>query len=361
MENLYSKQPVKTQKRIKKIIVILVLVFLLSALYPVLSLADVTFSTSPSAPDGDNGWYKTIPTVTINTDNPANTYYQWPLKDLNWTKYVAPFSAIEGENLLNYGIDDGSQIAAQGSITLNVDSIAPQIKINSGPKGNVKFNYASFGVSSTDNKGGSSDTDLFSYLLFSYSYRLGGKQWSAFAKADEKNKSYAKGMVVKDIYTGEIGIGFRNLSAGNHTFEVRVKDDAGNISDTTSRSFKVPKRMGSELRSKDFDTFPKLKKYWFPYKSLTGYLYAGYWRDNSAPGNPNIGGAILNAQQLIGKHYKTIKKIRTWKTTYGKGYFELPVMKLKNGRYRIYFPGNKKFRPSSLRFMYSKKLGIKFL
>lgn len=69
-------------------------------------------STSPVAPDGDSGWFKTVPTITLSaTDpegSPTTTRYNWN-SDFAWTGgtlYAGTFSALTGTNTLWYYSQD---------------------------------------------------------------------------------------------------------------------------------------------------------------------------------------------------------------------------------------------------------------
>lgn len=58
---------------------------------------------APSAPDGDNNWYKTAPTITLTPDETATTYYQWDSTEtLSWQTYSGTFLAPEGDHTFYY-------------------------------------------------------------------------------------------------------------------------------------------------------------------------------------------------------------------------------------------------------------------
>jgi hypothetical protein len=70
--------------------------------------ADVTppvtvMLTSPVLPDGNNGWYKTAPTIALTSSEAGVTYVQWDgTWNGWWGTYVSPFGAPEGAHTLHY-------------------------------------------------------------------------------------------------------------------------------------------------------------------------------------------------------------------------------------------------------------------
>jgi hypothetical protein len=65
-----------------------------------------SLTTNPSAPDGNNDWFKTAPSITLTPDEPATTYYSWNSPGPPWTTYSVPFDAPEEEtDLYYYSVD----------------------------------------------------------------------------------------------------------------------------------------------------------------------------------------------------------------------------------------------------------------
>ncbi|HZD60363.1 MAG TPA: Ig-like domain-containing protein, partial [Anaerolineae bacterium] len=83
-----------------------------------------TITTNPSSPDGENGWYKTAPTITLTSDATATTYYKWDAGAE--TTYTVPFVAPEGEHTLSfYSVDATGNTEPTRTRQFKVDTIAP--------------------------------------------------------------------------------------------------------------------------------------------------------------------------------------------------------------------------------------------
>jgi len=95
------------------------------------TLAPVTsISVEPSSPDGNDGWYKTVPTITLTADKPGTIYYKWD-SATSWTTYTGSFKALEGEHTLHYyskGTDGNNEDTK--SQVFKVDSKAPSVPAN---------------------------------------------------------------------------------------------------------------------------------------------------------------------------------------------------------------------------------------
>ncbi|TET53407.1 MAG: DUF2341 domain-containing protein, partial [Actinobacteria bacterium] len=51
-----------------------------------------TITLSPAHPDAYEGWYITLPAITLTSNKPGATYYQWDSKDGSWTTYGGSFN-----------------------------------------------------------------------------------------------------------------------------------------------------------------------------------------------------------------------------------------------------------------------------
>lgn len=101
-----------------------------------------TFAIAPVSPDGLNGWYVTVPTITLSCDDGAgsgcnNTYYKWDGAAL-WTTYTVPFVALEGEHILSFYSDDDatntSLVRNEETVqteTIKVDTTLPIVAVTS--------------------------------------------------------------------------------------------------------------------------------------------------------------------------------------------------------------------------------------
>jgi len=102
-------------------------------------------STSPAAPDGDSGWFKTVPTITLSaTDpegSPTTTRYAWNSDPApgTGTLYAGTFPALTGTNTLWYYSRDAipNEETPHKSQLFNVDATiaAPTITTPTGADG----------------------------------------------------------------------------------------------------------------------------------------------------------------------------------------------------------------------------------
>jgi hypothetical protein len=103
-----------------------------------------SYNFTPENPDGENGWYISIPNITLNSkvnltsESNVTTYYHW---DSGFNKkYSGELSASEGEHTFYYhGEDEAGNIESERSISIKVDTFNPITNISitpSEPDGN---------------------------------------------------------------------------------------------------------------------------------------------------------------------------------------------------------------------------------
>ena len=102
-----------------------------------------TLVTDPSIPQGQNGWFITLPIASLTANEQATTYYQWnAVTDLSWQAYAGPFSAVQGENILYYySVDQAGNIEQIKWQIIKVDTLVPEAPMLQG-----SFNEVSGGV-----------------------------------------------------------------------------------------------------------------------------------------------------------------------------------------------------------------------
>ena len=89
-------------------------------------------SLFPGSPDGENGYFRTNVTVTIQTDPDATVVYRWG--GGAWRNYTGPFQAPEGTSTLYYySIDAAGNRAQIQSLDLSVDAVPPVTTISMEP------------------------------------------------------------------------------------------------------------------------------------------------------------------------------------------------------------------------------------
>lgn len=86
-----------------------------------------TATLSPALPDGDNGWYVTVPTITLASNEAGVTYLQWETTWSGWWQtYTNPFGAYEGDNPLYYfSVDLSENQETTRSRSIKLDMSAP--------------------------------------------------------------------------------------------------------------------------------------------------------------------------------------------------------------------------------------------
>ncbi|MHB0976869.1 MAG: Ig-like domain-containing protein, partial [Candidatus Aquicultorales bacterium] len=114
-----------------------------------------TLSTNPAAPAGENGWFITAPQVSISSNEPGATYYQWDGTGGEWETYAGAFPAIEGSHTLYFYSEDshGNAETIQTRL-IKVDTDAPSSTVNAPPDG-ARLNGASYLVTGTASDGSS--------------------------------------------------------------------------------------------------------------------------------------------------------------------------------------------------------------
>ncbi|HEY5000452.1 MAG TPA: stalk domain-containing protein, partial [Candidatus Cryosericum sp.] len=114
-----------------------------SATYSIVNLPTTTAVTSPSAPDGLNGYYKTRPTVSLTATSPSGLavtiYYR--INAGSDTQYSSPIQLPEGSVTLSYYARDtqGNQEPAK-QLTFKIDSTVPVITITAPLEGSATGN-----------------------------------------------------------------------------------------------------------------------------------------------------------------------------------------------------------------------------
>lgn len=87
----------------------------------------ITADVSPVDPDGENGWYRTQPEVTLTaTDDRAVDYIEYHWDADSWSTYSAPVTASEGTHTLYYrAYDLAGNVSVEGSVKLYFDQTSP--------------------------------------------------------------------------------------------------------------------------------------------------------------------------------------------------------------------------------------------
>jgi hypothetical protein len=94
-------------------------------------LAAPTATVAPVSPDGENGWYRTVPLVTINASAPGLTsQYAFEAAPSTWTTYTAPVAIPSGVSTLYFRDTDGVTASPVQTLPFMVDTAAPATSIS---------------------------------------------------------------------------------------------------------------------------------------------------------------------------------------------------------------------------------------
>ncbi|HZD60548.1 MAG TPA: Ig-like domain-containing protein, partial [Anaerolineae bacterium] len=163
-----------------------------------------SITTDPSSPDGDAGWFKTAPTITLTPDATATTYYQWDAGVE--TTYTASFVAPEGEHTLSfYSMDAAGNTETTQTTQFKVDTTPPNTPALNTVDTITEANVESVTVS------GTADSTTTVYITASD----GVHEVTATATSSG---------------TFSTTLNLTSLSDGLITFTASAKDVAGNIS-----------------------------------------------------------------------------------------------------------------------------------
>jgi len=81
---------------------------------------------APVSPDGDNGWYRSHPTVTLTPSAAGHSVqFAFEATPAAWTTYTAPFEVGDGDHTVYYRESDGVAASVVQTMGLQVDGVAP--------------------------------------------------------------------------------------------------------------------------------------------------------------------------------------------------------------------------------------------
>lgn len=176
------------------------------------TIPQVSLAISPENPDGENGWYRTKPTVTLTqTDNYETDYieYQWNLTaDGGWITYTGPIQPpSEGQSVLYYrAVDLVGNVSDTGIKAIKYDATAPA-------EGPLSVRVENVSGTTADGRWDkpANDSGIVKYIVI-WRHTTDGKEYSA--EVGTGPNSFQKVLT--------------NLYDGTWEFIVRAQDDAGN-------------------------------------------------------------------------------------------------------------------------------------
>jgi hypothetical protein len=93
----------------------------------------VEFTVNPAQPDGDNGFYRTKPTVQLSTSNGKEVYFK--VDNNAYALYSNPVVIAEGDHTLSvYAVDSSGNQGDTINKEFKVDTVPPSIQFDNGIK-----------------------------------------------------------------------------------------------------------------------------------------------------------------------------------------------------------------------------------
>ncbi|MHB8868215.1 MAG: cytochrome c3 family protein [Thermoleophilia bacterium] len=183
-----------------------------------------SLSTSPMAPDGDSGWFKSPVTATLSAVDPegsaCTTYYQWGVNPPT-TVYAGTFAAPSGTNTLYYrSIDVYSNAETVKSQVFKVDAaiVAPTITTPTGTEPSPMNIQGSVNVDAT----ATDATSGVNHVAFYY-FAWNGSGWDAVGTQIGSNQTAP---VSGSTYRVSWNTGL--VPDGRYQIQAQLRDVAGN-------------------------------------------------------------------------------------------------------------------------------------
>ncbi|MBI5231829.1 MAG: fibronectin type III domain-containing protein [Coriobacteriales bacterium] len=174
---------------------------------------------SPSAPDGNSGWYVNPPQVTISRNEPGTTYFKWNgvPSEGDQTTYSAPFPAIEGDNVLRYySKDTVGNSETPKATSMKIDSSDP-----SAPTA-----YGSATSDTSVSMSWSSSTDSGSGVAGYRVYRSADDSFVKSSSGTSTSITGLTGATTYGFYVRSVDVA-GNLSAPGNTVSVTTNEPPG--------------------------------------------------------------------------------------------------------------------------------------
>jgi len=186
------------------------------------TIPEVSLSIDPADPNGDNNWYTTKPTITLNAGDNIKLdkiEYQIDSKIGTWTTYMSPVTIDEGQHIFYYrSLDMAGNFSQIGVKNVKVDTKNPDtvksVDARYDEKGNaVKLNW------------NADDEDIYQVYIYKGDKKHFAINFdSRIAKNDNKNE---------DITDNDVEVGKK------YYYKFVSLDEAGNKSDVKIVSIKI--------------------------------------------------------------------------------------------------------------------------
>ncbi len=176
-----------------------------SAPYSINKGVTTSLTVNPPTPDGKNGYYKTVPEITINADNPSHLsykiYYKWDDGDFSLYTSGEKLKPSQGvHTLYYYSVDQFQHKEQVHKQVFKVDSVKPVLEILS-PKDNITVNSPNITIYGKSEPG------------VSLKVQVNGSVQSINVNSD-----------------GKFQYSYIFSSNGFYTFNFTAEDEAGNVS-----------------------------------------------------------------------------------------------------------------------------------
>ncbi|HEY3374703.1 MAG TPA: Ig-like domain-containing protein [Candidatus Aquicultor sp.] len=171
------------------------------------ALPTATIATSPAAPNGNNGWFKTLPAITLSSNQPGVMYYEWDsTSPASAIAYSAGFTASEGiHTLYCWSADTHGNLGPTVQQQFKVDSQVPGAPSITAPANGATLNTRSVHVT------GNAEANT-TVRIYDGSTEVGATQ----ALGD-----------------GNFAVTV-TLASGSHNLSAKAQDEAGNLSPASS-------------------------------------------------------------------------------------------------------------------------------
>jgi hypothetical protein len=173
-----------------------------------------TLSSSPAAPDGNAGWFRSATTVTLTSNEPGTTYYKWDTG--TYAVYTAPLSAPEGTHTIYfYSRDTELNTEGERSQAIKLDTAAP----------------------------GTTPALLEPFNNIWISNQSPTFKWTAASDSGSGVARYR--LVVDGVNNREVTVGVASatplspLSGGSHTWNIIAEDAAGNSASSSTWTTRI--------------------------------------------------------------------------------------------------------------------------
>jgi len=131
----------------------------------------ITVTTSPASPTGQNNWFVTATTLTVDaTDDSGVASVEYTTDGTTWTAFTGPVTLAEGTSVIGYRSADTAGNVSTGTRTVQVDTVAPTSTIQFDDVNGTTFGPVPVALTATDATSG----------IGVISYQVDGGSWTDY-------------------------------------------------------------------------------------------------------------------------------------------------------------------------------------